>query len=287
MEKSDPVNGWPQRALSLRDMMMIDGDTLFNLPQSMIFEIVTKLKERVRFLTEHRALFNGSYKNNIEKTSYDIQSNDFNDNNVQQTVQETFTNQYTTMSNVAYLNEGQYDLSAYDSSINNIDIDEETVGSKQNRNDTEKENKVESKFSDVYILPDLPNKIRQLISTQEIKHFRNHTNSRRLLLDVIFADVTEKYSLLYPNTKQYKSIATAILKELNITNSDRASSEWIESQKGKFKRERRPLQEISEQVQKMKQKHGNVIGRPLKQNVNEVAARREVCANYLYNGEMT
>ncbi|CAF4570369.1 unnamed protein product, partial [Rotaria magnacalcarata] len=26
----------------------------------------------------------------------------------------------------------------------------------------------------------------------------------------------------------------------------------------------------------MKQKHGNVIGRPLKQNVNEVAARREV-----------
>ncbi|CAF2083260.1 unnamed protein product, partial [Rotaria magnacalcarata] len=59
--------------------------------------------------------------------------------------------------------------------------------------------------------------------------------------------------------------------------------------KGKFKGERRLLQEISEQVQKMKQKqkHGNVIGRPLKQNVNEVAARREVCANYLYNGEMT
>ncbi|CAF5173406.1 unnamed protein product, partial [Rotaria magnacalcarata] len=26
---------------------------------------------------------------------------------------------------------------------------------------------------------------------------------------------------------------------------------------------------------KQKQKHGNVIGRPLKQNVNEVAARRE------------
>jgi hypothetical protein len=23
MEKSDPVNGWPQRALSLRDMMMM------------------------------------------------------------------------------------------------------------------------------------------------------------------------------------------------------------------------------------------------------------------------
>ncbi|CAF2071767.1 unnamed protein product, partial [Rotaria magnacalcarata] len=247
----------------------------------MIFEIVTKLKERVRFLTEHRALFNGSHKNNIEKTSSDIQSNDFNDNNVQQTVQETFANQYTAMSNVAYLNEGQYDLSAYDSSINNIDIDEETVGSKQDTNDTEKENKVESKFSDVYILPDLPNKIRQLISTQEIKHFRNHTNSRRLLLDVIFADVTEKYSLRYPNTKQYKSIATAILKGLNITNSDRASSEWIESLKGKFKGERRPLQEISEQVQKMKQKHGNVIGRPLKQNVNEVAARRESQFHFL------
>ncbi|CAF4521695.1 unnamed protein product, partial [Rotaria magnacalcarata] len=58
-------------------------------------------------------------------------------------------------------------------------------------------------------------------------------------------------------------------------------SEWIESLKGKFKRERRPLQEISEQVQKMKQKHGNVIGRPLKQNVNEVAARRESQFHFL------
>ncbi|CAM4804532.1 unnamed protein product, partial [Rotaria magnacalcarata] len=52
-------------------------------------------------------------------------------------------------------------------------------------------------------------------------------------------------------------------------------SEWIESLKGNFKRERRPLQEISEQAQKMKQKHGNVTGRPLKQSVNEAAARRE------------
>ncbi|CAF4236097.1 unnamed protein product, partial [Rotaria magnacalcarata] len=59
-------------------------------------------------------------------------------------------------------------------------------------------------------------------------------------------------------------------------------SEWIESLKGNFKRERRPLQEISEQAQKMKQKHGNVTGRPLKQSVNEAAARREIFDEILY-----
>ncbi|CAF4252914.1 unnamed protein product, partial [Rotaria magnacalcarata] len=40
-------------------------------------------------------------------------------------------------------------------------------------------------------------------------------------------------------------------------------------------------------AQKMKQKHGNVTGRPLKQSVNEAAARREVSANYVYNDELT
>ncbi|CAF5226425.1 unnamed protein product, partial [Rotaria magnacalcarata] len=52
-------------------------------------------------------------------------------------------------------------------------------------------------------------------------------------------------------------------------------NEWIESLKAKFKRERRPLQQISEQVQKMKVRYGNGNGRPMKRTDNVIAPRRE------------
>ncbi|CAF4243899.1 unnamed protein product, partial [Rotaria magnacalcarata] len=45
----------------------IDGETLFNLPQSMMYEIIKTMKDRVRFLTEHRALFHGTSQNNSDQ----------------------------------------------------------------------------------------------------------------------------------------------------------------------------------------------------------------------------
>ncbi|CAF4717540.1 unnamed protein product [Rotaria sp. Silwood2] len=74
-------------------------------------------------------------------------------------------------------------------------------------------------------------------------------------------------------------MAIAILEKLNIKNDTDALNDWTESLKNKFKRERRPLQQISEEVLKKKLKFGNSAGRPVKQNDNVIAARREVSVN--------
>ncbi|CAF1572504.1 unnamed protein product, partial [Adineta steineri] len=65
-----------------------------------------------------------------------------------------------------------------------------------------------------------------------------------------------------------------ILKKLNTSKDNEALNDWIESLKTKFKRERRPLQQISVQVQKMKAKYGNSAGRPIKRSENVIAPRR-------------
>ncbi|CAF2929537.1 unnamed protein product [Rotaria sp. Silwood2] len=71
-------------------------------------------------------------------------------------------------------------------------------------------------------------------------------------------------------------MAIAILEKLNIKNDTDALNDWTESLKSKFKRERRSLQQISEEVLKRKLKFGNSAGRPVKQNDNVIAARRAV-----------
>ncbi|CAF1460038.1 unnamed protein product, partial [Rotaria sordida] len=132
----------------------------------------------------------------------------------------------------------------------------------------------ESVFPNIYVVPDLPPKLQQIIQKGELNEFRSHTNVRRLLLDTIFNHVTNEYSLLYPNKDQYKSMGKAILKTLNIPKDKEILNEWIESLKNKFKRERRPLQQTSAEVQQMKVKYGNSIGRPIKRTNNLIAPRR-------------
>ncbi|CAF4855866.1 unnamed protein product [Rotaria socialis] len=154
--------------------------------------------------------------------------------------------------------------------------EETTISPKE---DNAKENYTDEqqpRFPNKYNISDLPQKIQQIIDKGEINHFRGHTNARRLVLDAIFPDVTTKYSLLYPDTHEYRSMAIAILEKLNIKNDNDALNDWTESLKSKFKRERRPLQQMSEEVLKRKLKFGNSTGRPVKQNDNVIAARREV-----------
>ncbi|CAF4572173.1 unnamed protein product [Rotaria socialis] len=154
--------------------------------------------------------------------------------------------------------------------------EETTISPKE---DNAKENYTDEqqpRFPNKYNISDLPQKIQQIIDKGEINHFRGHTNARRLVLDAIFSDVTTKYSLLYPDTHEYRSMAIAILEKLNIKNDNDALNDWTESLKSKFKRERRPLQQMSEEVLKRKLKFGNSTGRPVKQNDNVIAARREV-----------
>jgi hypothetical protein len=174
----------------------IDGETLFNLPQSMMYEIIKSMKERVRFLTEHRDLFHGILQNNSDQTNSEKYIHNLSDNNSQQLVEERSFNQPTTQSTITLSNNYQGGAAAFDSSTNSDVINEETIilskedGNKENDIDTE------STFPNIYVAPDLPQKIQQIIHRGEINELCGHTNARRLSLDAIFTDVTTNYSLL-------------------------------------------------------------------------------------------
>ncbi|CAF0931460.1 unnamed protein product [Adineta steineri] len=162
-----------------------------------------------------------------------------------------------------------------DSATTSDVIHEEVILS--SKEDENKENDVDAEeptLPSLYIIPDLPLRIQQIIDKGEIGEFCSHTNARRLLLDTIFNGVTTKYSLLYPTRDQYRLMGKSILKKLNTSKDNKALNDWIESLKTKFKRECRPLQQISVQVQKMKAKYGNSAGRPIKRSENVIAPRR-------------
>ncbi|CAF3946339.1 unnamed protein product, partial [Rotaria sordida] len=254
----------------------IDGETLFNLPESIMYEIIKPIKERIRFLAEHRALFH----NKFQDTSDQITSKKYTDNlpviSSQQVIEQPDANQFTSMSTITFSNNDRNNSSTFDSSTDSEVVNKETMISLQQDNDKENyEDEEQPHFPIRYHIFDLPPKIQQIIDKGDINGFRGHTNARRLLLDAIFMDVTTKYSLFYPDTHEYRSMGIAILEKLNIKNDNEALNDWIESLKNKFKRERRPLQQISEEVLKMKLKFGNRGGRPVKQTDNVIAARRE------------
>ncbi|CAF1370806.1 unnamed protein product [Rotaria sordida] len=253
----------------------IDGETLFNLPQSMVYEIIKPLKERVRFLTEHHALFHGTFRNNSDQTTSDKCDDNLLDSSSQSLIEECNFAHVTTQSTGALAKNYQGDATVFDSSCNPDNVNEETsMSSKEDDNKENNDDDEESVFPNIYVVPDLPPKLQQIIQKGELNEFRSHTNVRRLLLDTIFNHVTNEYSLLYPNKDQYKSMGKAILKTLNIPKDKEILNEWIESLKNKFKRERRPLQQTSAEVQQMKVKYGNSIGRPIKRTNNLIAPRR-------------
>ncbi len=80
----------------------IDGETLFNLPESMMYEIIKPMKEHVPFLTEHRALFHGTFRNNSEQILSKKYIDNLPDNNSQQVVEEHDINQLKTQSTITF-----------------------------------------------------------------------------------------------------------------------------------------------------------------------------------------
>ncbi|CAF3810379.1 unnamed protein product [Rotaria sp. Silwood1] len=199
----------------------IDGETLFNLPQSMVYEIIKPMKERVRFLAEHRALFHNAFLNNSDEDFSNNYLEHSPHNNSQQLMKQHDLNQVNTMSTITFSNNEQSDSLDSISSENSEVINEEIVISPKSHEEKENgEDITEITFPNIYTIPDLPKKIQQYI--------------------------------------------------------DKGENDWIESLKAKFKRERRPLQQTSEQVQRMKLKYGGSTGRPITSNDHEIAPRREV-----------
>ncbi|CAF4883444.1 unnamed protein product, partial [Rotaria sp. Silwood2] len=184
-----------------------------------MYEIIKTIKERVRFLAEHRTLFHGMACNNSDQIASEKYIDNSLDNNSQQVIEQRNTNQLTTMSTITFSNNHPSNDFTFDSSTDSEVMNDETMIS--SKGDDAKENhrdEEQRRFPNIYVISDLPQKIQQFIDKGEINHFRGHTNARRLLLDAIFVDVATKYSLLYPDTHEYRSMAIAILEKLNIKN---------------------------------------------------------------------
>ncbi|CAF4156015.1 unnamed protein product, partial [Adineta steineri] len=143
----------------------IDDETLFSLPQSMMYEIIKPMKDRVH--------------------------------DSQQLLDKHNFNQTTTQSTIMFSSNTQGGGPVLGSTTTSDIIHEEIIIS--SKEDENKENDVDDEeptLPSPYIIPDLPLRIQQIIDKGEIGEFRSHTNARRLLLDTIFNDVTTKYSLL-------------------------------------------------------------------------------------------
>ncbi|CAF3759701.1 unnamed protein product [Rotaria sp. Silwood1] len=78
----------------------IDGETLFYLPQYMMYDIIKPMKERVHFLAEHRDLFHGAFRNNSDQGISEKYINHLQDNNSQQLLEKRNFNQVTTQTTV-------------------------------------------------------------------------------------------------------------------------------------------------------------------------------------------
>jgi hypothetical protein len=164
-----------------------------------MYEIIKPIKERVRFLTEHRVLFQDTLRNDSNQISSEKYINNLSDNKSQQVVEEQNINQFPTQSIITLSNNHQVNASVFDSSTNSeseVMHDETIISTKEDENKESDEDEEESTFPHIYDLPNLPSKIEQIIDTGEINQFRGHTNARRLLIDAIFDDVTTNYSLL-------------------------------------------------------------------------------------------
>lgn len=163
----------------------------------MMYEIIKPMKDRVRFLTEHRVLFHGTSQNNGDQQL----SNNYFDYSSQhsstQLIEQRTIDQVTTASAITHSN-NDYGDAVQSTSLSNPEIiNEEAINSpKEYPDDDNNEENEESIFPYVYTLPDLPMKIQQFIDKGEMSNFGGHTNARRLLLDAIFTDVTTHYSLL-------------------------------------------------------------------------------------------
>ncbi|CAF4516684.1 unnamed protein product, partial [Rotaria magnacalcarata] len=119
----------------------IDGETLFNLPQSIMYEIIKTIKERVRFLAEHRTLFHDVVCNDSDSIASRKYIDNSLDNDSQQIIEQRNTNQFTTMSTIPFSNYNSNNGSVFDSSTDSDVMNEETtISSNEDDENGNKEN---------------------------------------------------------------------------------------------------------------------------------------------------
>lgn len=105
------------------------------------------------------------------------------------------------------------------------------------------ENDAKHSFPHVYKLPQFPDTLRLALASQDASAFKLRTYYRNLLISSIYDDLTRTYNLWYPNARQYKTVASALVKAYPFLESSTEGGEgaWIDGIKGKFKRGRRTV----------------------------------------------
>ncbi|CAF4714388.1 unnamed protein product [Rotaria sp. Silwood1] len=127
-----------------------------------------------------------------------------------------------------------------------------------NLNMNTNENDTKHTFPHVYKLPQFPETLRLALASQDASAFKLRTYYRNLLISSIYDDLTRTYNLWYPNARQYKTVASALVKSYPFLESSTEGGEgaWIDGIKGKFKRGRRTVTSYVDATQSMSGENG-------------------------------
>ncbi|CAF1040547.1 unnamed protein product [Rotaria sordida] len=128
----------------------------------------------------------------------------------------------------------------------------QTLNTQTNENDTK------HTFPHVYKLPQFAETLRLALASQDASAFKLRTYYRNLLISSIYDDLTRAYNLWYPNARQYKTVASALVKAYPFLESSTEGGEgaWIDGIKGKFKRGRRTATSYVDATQSMSGENG-------------------------------
>ncbi|CAF4623121.1 unnamed protein product [Rotaria socialis] len=124
------------------------------------------------------------------------------------------------------------------------------------------ENDTKHTFPHVYKLPQFAETLRLALASQDASAFKLRTYYRNLLISSIYDDLTRTYNLWYPNARQYKTVASALVKAYPFLESSTEGGEvsnfgaWIDGIKGKFKRGRRTVTSYVDVAQTMGGENG-------------------------------
>ncbi|CAF5150564.1 unnamed protein product, partial [Rotaria sp. Silwood1] len=112
---------------------------------------------------------------------------------------------------------------------------------------------------DPYVLPDLPNQVKNAINHKEMEKFDKLCNFRSIVIDAIFYDLKRNYNLIHPTKTQYTTVISGLLNHLGVERDTKKmvseldqyslhgyeysllQNSWRESLISKFKRERQNL----------------------------------------------
>ncbi|CAF2658512.1 unnamed protein product [Rotaria sp. Silwood2] len=127
-----------------------------------------------------------------------------------------------------------------------------------NLNMNTNENDTKHTFPHVYKLPQFPETLRLALASCDASAFKLRTYYRNLLISSIYDDLTRAYNLWYPNARQYKTVASALVKTYPFLESSTEGGEgaWIDGIKGKFKRGRRTATSFIDVTQSMSGENG-------------------------------